>query len=710
MDQTYSYYHVSLISKFISIILFEEVKMNEIRVKTRIIKCLDDAKKLSKLVMKLMKERRIERSFEGRKWLIENCETELGRILIMEMINILWKKEEEEIFGKINRYLEIGDENRRKIETREEIKRDENENIRINIAEKFGISIIYEIAEIYGLERDEKRIRNIKSIYLYAQMNNMKEIVDNMDRNYDEKYFEEYSSIITKQESSQEKSMNGQGEEKSEEKIKKKKKNKKEKKREKREERQKEKEEKIGKKEKKKKEKKEIKNEEEEGKIERVEERKEEKENNIENIPQEDNRIDLYEIMERYNDEEMKKMIERTYEGIEKYRNKILFITVKRNLEKTTLYMIERMELEELNYQDQYGNTIIMYILNLHNKNIDKINLKYTNKKKYDFSKHLDLLIDKGVDLNVQNLHKLTPLTIACDNNCSKYVIKLLRTGRCKHEMKDENGCDALEIYCSNVENKEAGLTELLKYKFEQKSYKRALNNAFKYANHLLIVLIKSGYYDFSEIDECGLTLLMRICSKSNMNTSIIKKLAKYIIDEGNCNPGHIDGFGKTALLLCCTQELETIAVLLVKKYGDICRINHASLIDGFTPLIIASTLGLYDLLTLLVYGNYELNVEAIDKMNNTAFWILTYEHKLHSYAYELIKKHKERCRPEHINKFYRYSSLENIFSCKVDEYSQKILEEIVKTKNGCEYFKKNKSSLEKLNSKLYKKINKLCD
>ncbi|XP_071142658.1 uncharacterized protein [Mytilus edulis] len=187
----------------------------------------------------------------------------------------------------------------------------------------------------------------------------------------------------------------------------------------------------------------------------------------------------------------------------------------------------------------------------------------------------VQLLIDNGGDVNLVNAIGDTPLTAACNNGNAKIVQLLI-----------DKGCEV-----NHVGSLETPLTV-----------------SCKRGNERIVQLLIAKGGDVKQANGIGQTPLTVACYSEN------EKIVQLLLDKG-CAINTADGIGETPLTAACKKGNENIVQLLINKGGDV---NN---IDGMTdtPLRVACKSGSQKIVQLLIDKG-----SAVDQVNGLGETLLT--------------------------------------------------------------------------------------
>jgi ankyrin repeat protein len=155
----------------------------------------------------------------------------------------------------------------------------------------------------------------------------------------------------------------------------------------------------------------------------------------------------------------------------------------------------------------------------------------------------INILIEKGANINFQDLHGTTALMMACfDGNLQ--LVKMLLSYHADINLKKNCGATALLYACGYC------------------------TDEIPYANHEIIRLLLNLSPDISLCvsdvqDEYGNTPLFHYCVQYNYDIEILKTLCQ------KSNLDHKNKRGETALMLCCHDnvDIEVIKTMMVRQH-----------------------------------------------------------------------------------------------------------------------------------------------
>jgi ankyrin repeat protein len=210
--------------------------------------------------------------------------------------------------------------------------------------------------------------------------------------------------------------------------------------------------------------------------------------------------------------------------------NTALILSLKlRSMKPVSLRLIRGCT-TSLNSKSKSGNTALMYAI-----------------REYQPDLALEL-INRGINLDIQNIYLNTAYIFACKYGFSDIVSKLEASG-CNTSIKNKYGLSGnyyIDIY-SRRKRVKSPYVEL---------YNAIL---LKKTNHALY-LLETEKIDLTKLDSAGNTLLIRACR------AMLPNVANKILDIGDCLPDHVAKDNITALYWCISlKKMDPVTVRLIR-------------------------------------------------------------------------------------------------------------------------------------------------
>ncbi|CAC5421080.1 unnamed protein product [Mytilus coruscus] len=224
--------------------------------------------------------------------------------------------------------------------------------------------------------------------------------------------------------------------------------------------------------------------------------------------------------------------------------------------------------------------------------------------------KMVQLLIDNGSDINKIDGMKQTPLTTACSRGNEK-IIKLLIDKGSNVNQVDGMRQTPLTIACSRRNEK---IVQLLINKGSDVNQvdgvrETPLTFACSEGNEKIVRLCIDKGSDVNQVDGIGKTPLTVACIEG------IEKIVQLLIDKG-CDVNQVDGMGQTPLTAACSGGHEKIVQLLIDKGSDVNQVVGMKQ----TPLTTACSGGHEKIVQLLIGKGSDVN--KVDGMKQTPLTI----------------------------------------------------------------------------------------